>query len=43
MLEVLVMETTKQELGKEYPNSLTSIGNLALTYSNQSDKSQMLQ
>ena len=29
------METTKQEVGEEHPNSLASIGNLVLTYSNQ--------
>jgi len=34
-LEVLVMETTKQVLGKEHPDSLTSMANLASMYWNQ--------
>ena len=34
-LEVLVMETSKRVLGEEHPDTLTSMGNLALTYWNQ--------
>jgi hypothetical protein len=30
-----VMETMQKVLGPEYPDTLISIGNLALTYSNQ--------
>jgi hypothetical protein len=35
LLQVSVMETSKQVLGKEYPDTLISMGNLALTYQNQ--------
>ena len=34
-LHVLVMETRKQVLCKEHPDTLISMGNLALTYQNQ--------
>src|ERR1700722_12918184 len=34
-LDVLVMETRKQFLGEEHPDTLTSMNNLALTYWNQ--------
>ncbi|KAK7193330.1 Kinesin light chain 5 [Paraphaeosphaeria sporulosa] len=34
-LEVQVMETRRRVLGEEYPSTLTSMANLALTYMNQ--------
>ncbi|KAJ6025063.1 hypothetical protein N7540_005860 [Penicillium herquei] len=34
-LEVQVMKTSKTKLGEDHPNTLGSIANLALTYSNQ--------
>ena len=34
-LEVQVMETRKRVLGKEHPDTLTSMGNLVWTYGNQ--------
>ena len=34
-MDVQVMETRKRVLGNEYPSTLTSMNNLASTYSNQ--------
>jgi hypothetical protein len=35
VLEVQVIQTRKRVLGKEHPDTLTSIANLASTYGNQ--------
>ncbi|KAF3007144.1 hypothetical protein E8E15_000324 [Penicillium rubens] len=44
-LEVQVMETRKTKLGEDHPDTLTSMANLALTYSNQGrwDEAEQLQ